>query len=206
MTRSIRYLILTSLVGVFLMISVTMIGCAKDGNKNETAHTSVGMEKVKEERIKSPQPIASSHYNTKYDFTLKDLEGNDVKLSDFAGKVVILDFWDTWCPPCKAEIPHFVELQKEYGDQGFQMIGAAFGQKGLSDVKKFVEKNNVDYVNLMATPEVIKQYGEGHDGEPIQGIPTTFVIDKKGNIYKKYVGFIEKSIFEKDIKNLLAEK
>ena len=132
-----------------------------------------------------------------FDFNLKDLEGNSYRLSDFKGKVVILDFWDTWCPPCKAEIPHFIELYNDYKDNGFVMIGAAIGNKGEDAVRQFIRDKNVSYLNLMATMEAIQGFGG------VTGIPTTFVIDKEGYIYKKYIGFKSKETFEQDIKTLL---
>jgi len=132
-----------------------------------------------------------------YDFTLKDLDGNTHRLSDFEGKVVILDFWDTWCPPCKAEIPHFIDLHHKYKDKGFVMIGAAIGQRGENAVRQFIQEKNVPYLNLMANMEAIQGFGG------FNGIPTTFVIDKEGYIYKKYTGQVPKQTFEQDIKSLL---
>lgn len=196
---------ITITVLILAIIALFSVSCSQKSEQAEAQQNSgqdVAVQQVDQQKV---TPAASNHYNSKYDFTLQDLEGNNVSLSDFAGKVVIVDFWDTWCPPCKAEIPHFIELQKEYGDDGFQMIGVAFAQEGKEKVKSFVKDYNVNYVNLLATKDVIKQYGEGHDGQPIQGIPTTFVMDQQGNVYKKYVGYIEKSVFENDIKALLAE-
>ena len=85
-----------------------------------------------------------------YDFSLKDFNGKIHRLSDFKGKVVILDFWDTWCPPCKAEIPHFIDLHHKYKDKGFMMIGAAIGQRGENAVRQFVQDRNVPYLNLLS--------------------------------------------------------
>jgi cytochrome c biogenesis protein CcmG/thiol:disulfide interchange protein DsbE len=132
-----------------------------------------------------------------YDFELKDLDGKTHRLSDFRGKVVILDFWDTWCPPCRHEIPGFVELQKEYKDDGFVMIGVAFARYGPDAVREFMKDYKINYVNLIGDQKVVDGYGG------ITSIPTTFVIDKEGNIYKKHVGFKAKSVFEKEIKELL---
>ncbi len=131
------------------------------------------------------------------DFVLKDLEGKDVKLSDFKGKVMILDFWATWCPPCRKEIPHFKELYDKYKAQGLEIIGVALDQEGVSIVKPFAESNKINYICLIGNEKVVQDYGG------IRGIPTTFVIDKNGNIYKKYIGYQEKEVFEKDIKDLL---
>ncbi len=135
-----------------------------------------------------------------YDFRLKDLDGRIHRLSDYRGKVVIVDFWDTWCPPCRRGIPEFVELHKAYADSGFAMIGVAGARYGADAVRSFVRQNRVPYVNLIATEEAFRGFG------PIEGIPTTFVIDHEGYIYQKYVGYTPKRTFEQDIKTLLAQK
>ena len=133
-----------------------------------------------------------------YNFTLEDLEGATHKLSDFIGKVVIVDIWDTWCPPCRKEIPHFIELHNEYADKGFVMIGIAGARYGADAVRQFVEEYNIPYLNLLPKQEVFDGFGG------IMSIPTTFVIDKEGYIYKKYIGYKPKTLFEKDIKLLIS--
>jgi len=143
----------------------------------------------------SPDPSAKSAPS----FTLQDLNGKMVSLSDFKGKVVILDFWATWCPPCVREIPHFVELYEQYKAQGFAMVGISLDRKGVSVVKSFVQKYRVNYPILMADGQVSRAYGG------ITYIPTTFVIDAAGNIRQKYVSYQDKAVFEADIKKLLAE-
>ena len=132
-----------------------------------------------------------------YNFAMMDLNGKMYHLSDFKGKVVILDFWDTWCPPCKAEIPHFIELNNEYKDKDFVMIGAAGARYGKEAVRQFVQERKMNYLNLIANEEAFRGYGD------ISSIPTTFVIDQNGMIYKKYVGYKPKEVFEQDIKDLI---
>lgn len=133
-------------------------------------------------------------------FMLTNLEGKVVKLLDFRGKVVILDFWATWCPPCREGIPDFIALQEQYGDKGFQMVGISLDQGGVSVVRPFVVENGINYPVLLTDGKVESAYGG------IRGIPTTFVIDKTGNIRTKYIGFTQKERFEKDIVALLGEK
>jgi cytochrome c biogenesis protein CcmG/thiol:disulfide interchange protein DsbE len=132
-------------------------------------------------------------------FTLQDLNGKQVSLSDFKGKVVILDFWATWCGPCVMEVPHFVALYEQYKDKGFAMVGISVDRGGISAVKSFVEKYRVNYPVLMTDGQVEKAYGD------ITSIPTTFVIDSAGSIRRTYVGYRDKAVFEADIKTLLAE-
>jgi len=146
-----------------------------------------------------PGPVESPGGKSAPSFTLQDLNGKMVSLSDFKGKVIVLDFWATWCPPCVKEIPHFIELYEQYKDRGFAMVGISLDSQGVSVVKSFVRKYQVNYPILMTDGRVDKAYGG------IPSIPTTFVIDSAGNIRQKYIGYQEKAVFETDIKALLAE-
>lgn len=129
------------------------------------------------------------------DFSLNDINGKSVSLSDFKGKVVILDFFASWCPPCRQEVPDFIELEKSYGAQGFAMVGVAL--VSLEDAKDFASKAGINYPVLIDDGKVSDAYG------PIRSIPTTFVLDKSGKIAKFYIGFRARDVFEKDIKELL---
>ncbi len=133
------------------------------------------------------------------DFTVTALDGKAIRLSALKGKVVILDFWATWCPPCKAEIPHFIELQNAYGPKGLEIIGLSVDQEGPEVVRAFVRENGVNYAMAMAGPELVQLYGG------IRGIPTTFLLDKEGRVAKKLVGYQDKQVFESQIRVLLDE-
>jgi len=142
-------------------------------------------------------PEKSSDYNTQFNFATQNLDGSTFSLADFQGKVVIVDLWDTWCPPCRMEIPHFVDLYSEYKDQGFVMIGLALGRDGKNAVDQFIADNGINYINGFINQDVVAKLGEP------RSIPTTYVFDQNGNLYKKYVGYNDKSIFEADINALL---
>ncbi len=131
------------------------------------------------------------------DFTLPGLDGNSIHLSDYRGKVVILDFWATWCPPCRAEISHFIALQSQYQSKGLEVIGVSLDSEGASVVAPFAKENRINYTLVIGTQEVVEAYGG------IRGIPTTFVIDRNGRIVQKYVGYHEQQIFESAIQPLL---
>ena len=131
------------------------------------------------------------------DFALPAIDGTTVHLSDFKGKVVIVDFWATWCPPCKAEVPDFVRLQAKYRAQGLAVVGLSLDAGGVHDVRPFAEDNNVNYAMLIANDEVANRYGG------IVGIPTTFLIDRQGKIVKKFIGKTEYQVFEEAIRPLL---
>lgn len=126
------------------------------------------------------------------DFTLTDLEGNKVSLSDFKGKVIIVDFWATWCGPCKMEIPSFIKLQDDYQDD-VVVLGVSLDQGGPGAVVPFAEKMNINYPIVYGDGSVVQAYGG------IRGIPTTFVIDRDFKIQRKYVGYRDHSVFEEDI-------
>lgn len=129
------------------------------------------------------------------EFSLKDINGKTVSITDFNGKVVILDFFASWCPPCRQEVPDFIELQKTYGDKGFAMLGVALVT--VEEAKDFADKAGINYPVLVDDGKVSNLYG------PIRSIPTTFVLDKLGKIVKMYIGFRPKADFENDIKELL---
>jgi cytochrome c biogenesis protein CcmG/thiol:disulfide interchange protein DsbE len=131
------------------------------------------------------------------DFVLLDIKGGEKKLSDFKGKVVILDFWTTWCPPCKAEIPHFIELYDTYRERGLEIIGISLDWNVERVVPPFAEENGINYMLLAGNEKVTELYGG------IMSIPTTFVIDRNGNIRKRYIGYRDKEVFERDVKELL---
>ena len=128
-------------------------------------------------------------------FTLTNLDGKTVSLADFRGKVVVLDFWATWCPPCKREIPDFVDLQKAYGSRGVQIVGIALDEP--EKVQAFARQNGMNYPVLLGSDEIALRYGG------IEGIPTTFIIDKSGKIASRFEGFRPRQVFETEITKLL---
>jgi thiol-disulfide isomerase/thioredoxin len=131
------------------------------------------------------------------DWELASVDRKTVKFSDFRGKVVILDFWATWCAPCRVEIPHFIELQKQYGDRGLAVIGVSLDEQGPELVKKFVKQFGVNYPIVMGNQKVVEAYGG------IVAVPTTFVIDRQGRIVSRHIGYDDKKAFEKEIQSLL---
>lgn len=144
-------------------------------------------------RAEEPRTAAPS-------WQLNDLEGQAVKLSDFKGKVVILDFWATWCPPCRAEIPGFIALQKQYAAQGLSVVGVSLDTAGSSVVKTFMQRLGMNYPVVLGDEKIAADYGG------IAAIPTTFVIDRNGNIVSSHQGFASQVVFESEIRPLLSER
>lgn len=134
------------------------------------------------------------------DWQLSDVNGKALKLADFKGKVVVLDFWATWCPPCRAEIPGLVAIQKKYADQGLSVIGISLDEQGPTVVKPFIERFAINYPVVMGNQKVLTDYGG------ISAIPTTFVIDREGNVVAAHQGYTDQATFESEISPLLAAR
>jgi len=134
------------------------------------------------------------------DFVLTDLEGHSLKLSDLRGKAVVLNFWATWCPPCKQEIPWFVELQKRYGSAGLQVVGVSMDDAGdRKDVVKFAAEQSINYPVLLGKDSVASQYGG------IDYLPTTFYIDRNGVVLDRVFGQPDnRDEIEQNVKRALA--
>ncbi len=133
-------------------------------------------------------------------FTLPDLQNKPVSLSDFKGKVILLNFWASWCTPCRLEIPGFVELQKKYGPSGLAIVGVSIDKVNMKTVKDFSKRYKINYTVLYAGPQakkIIKKYGN------FRGIPTTFLIDRQGRVIRSITGLMKKEFWESEIKKLL---
>jgi peroxiredoxin len=124
---------------------------------------------------------------------LMDVDGKPVSLAQFKGKVVILDFWATWCPPCRTEIPGYIALQKKYADEGLTVIGVSVDTDGTAPVKKFMKDFGINYVIVMADDDIQNAYG------PLQGYPTTFIIDRSGQIRDRKLGRTHAEDYEKEV-------
>lgn len=151
------------------------------------------------------KPIRGSETKTSVeikapDFILTSTDGKQINLSDYKGKIVILDFWATWCAPCRKGIPDLVEIQKEYKDN-VVIIGISLDQQNtISNVIPFMKEFGINYPVVYGNEKVVADYGY------IQSIPTSFIIDAKGNIVNSFIGLVAKEAYAKTIKNLIEIK
>ncbi len=174
-----------------IMLFAAMVGCAqKDSSPPQTNAI--------------PRPANAIKAP---DFTLKTVDGKDFTLADYAGKVILLNFWGTWCPPCRREIPDFIKLYDRYQDDGLEIVGITLSSGTAADIAKFSQQWNMNYhiltdINGSESQEVTALYSRATN-YPINGIPTTFLIDRDGYIRKSYVGPRTEEIFYNDLKPFL---
>ncbi len=121
-------------------------------------------------------------YTLAPDFTLKTLDEKEITLSKLKGKPILLDFWATWCGPCRESIPHLISLYNAYREKGTEVIGISMDKGEIERVKNFVKSMNIPYPIAIASSEVVQKYR-------VTNLPTTFIIDREGKIREKIVGF-----------------
>jgi thiol-disulfide isomerase/thioredoxin len=132
------------------------------------------------------------------DFILKDSGGAATKLSDYRGQVVLLNFWASWCGPCREEIPWFTEFERQFKDRRFTVVGVAFDERGWTTVQPYIKWSNIDYPVALGGADLMALYGG------VDALPVTFMIDRQGRIARTHVGAAGKSTYRKEISDLLS--
>ncbi|MEW6185716.1 MAG: TlpA disulfide reductase family protein [Thermodesulfobacteriota bacterium] len=151
-------------------------------------------------RLLQTSALAASQVQPAKNFSLKNLDSKKVSLSDFRGRVVLVNFFATWCPPCRQEIPELIKIFKENNKRGLAMVGISMDTDEFPHViKNFTKKMKIPYPILIGNEEVAYHYR-------VMGIPATFLIDKEGKIYQRFDGLVSKDLLEKTIKELLSAK
>jgi peroxiredoxin len=132
-------------------------------------------------------------------FKLKDSSGAEVQLTDFKGKVVLLNFWATWCGPCEVEIPWFEEFEKTYRDRGFAVLGVSFDDDGWISVRPYMAAHKINYRIAIGSDQLSQMYGG------VDSLPTSFIIDRSGRIATTHVGLVDKRDYQNEILKLLED-
>ena len=197
-----RKSVLILFIGSLLLIS----GC---NAKNEIRNQESGIGDQEKQKIEAENTLKNDRRDEAMapDFKLATISGEEFKLSNYKGKVVMLNFWGTWCPPCRKEIPDLVNLQKKYNKDGLEIVGITLNSGSAKEIQKFADKKQINYTILTdlendETHAVTNLYGHVL-GQPISSIPTTLVIDREGYIVKGYLGPRSEEVFYNDLKEYL---
>ena len=164
------------------LLQLAFAACSRSRPSPQSGHGTMNMEIQPKKLSRLPS------------FAFQDLSGHVVSSDQFSGKVLLVDVWATWCPPCKQEMPWFQELYEQYRDQGLEVIGISI-DPNPADARRFVQELGITYT-MLHHPEVMQEWG-------LLGLPTTLVVDREGNIRRKIVGFDYKETFEAALRELL---
>jgi thiol-disulfide isomerase/thioredoxin len=184
-----------------LIIVLAVLGCGAGASETPADKAEAGVagsaEKTATVAVSKPA-VDTSQLRDAPVWELYALDGTAVRSADLMGKVVLVDFWATWCGPCRRSIPHLKTLHAQYKDKGLQVVGVSVDQAGPRVVIPFVEKFGINYPVVMGTQKVVQDFGG------VRGIPTAFIISQDGKVYRKIVGLAPKERYEQDIKALLG--
>ena len=189
---------------IVIMSSLLAVGCVqKDRMKIESKPKD-----IKNSTISQGQPERPEYAIQAPDFTLRTVQGDLFNLSDYKGKVVLLNFWGTWCGPCRREIPDFNKLHDKYQKDGLEIVGITITSGSPERIYNFMKEWDIEYTVLTdiedyETQRVTAYYGRAI-GQPITGLPTTLIIDRGGYIVKGYIGPRNEEIFYQDLKPYLS--
>jgi cytochrome c biogenesis protein CcmG/thiol:disulfide interchange protein DsbE len=195
-TRTIL-LVLAAVLALVAALSAYVVAYGKNAAQVSARSAAPAQQGKSRSRVRQVAPAVAEPAP---DFALKDIAGNEVKLSDFKGKVVVINFWATWCGPCRFETPWLVELREQYKKQGFEIIGVSvdsLDEYDPAEVSAFIKEHEVKYPIVMATKEMVNAFG------PVTGLPTTIVIDRQGKIRHRHRGLISFDDIKGKVVNLL---
>jgi peroxiredoxin len=160
-----------------------LAGCSKLSRSSADAD-------VKSDKDRKPAPA----------FSLTDARGTPVTLAEYRGKVVLLNFWATWCGPCEVEIPWFIEFEQKYKDRDFAVLGVSFDDDGWKSVRPYIASHKINYRIMIGTEKMSQLYGG------VDSLPTTFIVDRQGRIAAQHVGLVDKSDYQNEILKLLDDQ
>ena len=164
-------------------LALLLGGCSKLSRSSSDAA-------VKSDKDRKPAPA----------FSLTDARGTPVSLAEYRGKVVLLNFWATWCGPCEVEIPWFIEFEQKYKDRDFAVLGVSFDDDGWKSVRPYIAAHKINYRIMIGTEKMSQLYGG------VDSLPTTFIVDRQGRIAAQHVGLVDKSDYQNEILKLLDDQ
>ena len=162
-------------------LALVLAGCSKRSPADA---------EVKSDKERMPAPA----------FSLTDERGTAVTLADYRGKVVLLNFWATWCGPCQIEIPWFIEFEQKYKARDFAVLGVSFDDDGWKSVRPYIAAHKINYRIMIGTEKMSQLYGG------VDSLPTTFIVDRQGRIAAQHVGLVDKSDYQNEILKLLDDQ
>jgi len=184
-------------VSIIILIGIISVSCTKEKKVEKTNDKPVSNSLSTTPTSTTPGAIGSKAA----DFTLIDLDGNEVTLENYKDKVIVLNFWATWCPPCRKEIPDFIKMYEKHEKDGMVIVGVGGFREGFEKIKPFIKDNGINYPIVLVKSSDIKTLTESYGG--IGGIPTTFLIDKNGIIRQKWEGPRSEEVFMNEINKYL---
>lgn len=187
------------LLYLVLLSCLILLGCNSDSKNNKAGNTQLASEPLERTDRYSAALYPAKQEAKAQDFKIELTNGESFQLSDQQGKIVLMNIWATWCAPCHDETPDFVDLYEQYKDQGLVILGVSIDEQGISVVKPFMEKYNVNYPMVIDDGTIMDKYG------PTMGIPTTYIIDKKGNLQYFATGALTQKELEPKLVKLLNE-
>ena len=178
-------------LGWGLLLAASLLGCQEDGDSSR-ANAPKTNQDVQQHRINEPDPYPVP------DTTLQTIDGNDLNLADQDGRVLLVNFWATWCAPCRKEIPDLIDLQNDLGDEGLTVVGISLDQEGESAVRSFMSDYDFNY------PVVVDPRGRTEQGfGATYGLPTTFVVSPDGEVVKRVLGIFPTEQLRPELESML---
>ena len=188
-----RFILLTAV----LFTSLTLLGCNRNASKVSNEQSNKASESAVNSSSNSSDENSAFDNQQAPDFTLVDTKGEKISLQNYRGKIVIIDFWATWCPPCRRGIPDLIQIQKEFKNK-VAVIGISLDTDTKKDVVPFMKNMEINYTVVYANSQVIQDYGN------VEAIPTSFVISKAGKIVNQHIGLTPKETYISEINKLLG--
>ena len=185
------------LLTAVLFTSLTLLGCNRNASKVSNEQSNKASESAVNSSSNSSDENSAFDNQQAPDFTLVDTKGEKISLQNYRGKIVIIDFWATWCPPCRRGIPDLIQIQKEFKNK-VAVIGISLDTDTKKDVVPFMKNMGINYTVVYANSQVIQDYGN------VEAIPTSFVISKDGKIVNQHIGLTPKETYISEINKLLG--